>query len=142
MRTSISNRFDACAHPGGTRKLSVSFVLLREGLAGTVIDAPGFAAIGIEPLAASNQADVPPPTRRTRMRPRTPGSVLPPKPSKPCRTITRTIVGLPATRRTECVSVWMLCVTSTDWIQIDGRLLTTTLTSRNTEPQGPVAVRR
>ena len=68
--------------------MSVSFVRLRCGFAGTVIDAPGVAAIGELPLAASNQPEVTAP-RWTRIRPVTPGTAFGPQPARPWLIVTR-----------------------------------------------------
>ena len=141
-RASISYDTVPSFQKGGIRKLSVSLVLLRCGLATTVIDAPGLAAIGELPFAASNQGEREPLARRTRMRPLTPATTLPPKPARPCRTVTRTTVGFACTRRTVLAVFWMLCVTSTPEMLRLGRREATTFTSRVAVPQGPVTVRR
>src|SRR4051812_17211445 len=126
---------------GGIRKLSVSFVLLRCGFAGTVMAAPGVAAIGELPFAASNQPDAVAP-RRTRMRPVTFGTALLPQPARPCVIVARTTVGLCSTSLTDALVVWMLCVTSRLEIASRGRFAATTSTSAVAVPHGPGGVKR
>src|SRR3954451_10068351 len=94
---------------GGIRKLSVSFVLLRCGFAGTVMAGPGVAGIGELPFAVSTQPDAIAP-RRTRMRPVTFGTALLPQPARPCVIVTRTTVGLFCTSLADALVRWVVLV--------------------------------
>ncbi|OIQ62963.1 hypothetical protein GALL_555020 [mine drainage metagenome] len=127
----------------------MAFVVPRTGTdrivaAGTVIDAPGLGAISAPlPFAASNHGETPMSAPRARIRPRTSATWSLPNPASPCRTVTRTTVGLDSTRPTGSGTARTDCVTSIDSIRRAGRLPATTVTALlNGGPAAPVTVSR